>query len=679
MAGEIFISYQRADRATAQRLHALLEQRGVDAWYDALLGAGVDWRQGTAQALEAAPVFVLLFSKASSESPEVAKELAAATLSRKLVIPVRLADIQPSGAFLYELASRNWVDAWQDTDRKLEELADKLALLVKGGPESEKAASSLGAPPASWARKSALGRPAVLAGVAAIGILVAAGLVFALMQSGRGARPGPSDRVAYFGFAAVGTDPAVLRAASTTSDDALKSLNLVRVATAARMEAPSANEKAMLQSATDAGARFAIKGEVRREGDTLKWVARVVDVPTGATVSQLTREGVVADLELGSRQITVRVAGLARCLARYVRDDDAAGTRSSMLVQIGQVCERGAERSISALRELYRNHPTDATSAGLLAVALVWTSANMPVAQRTGALDEAARALQRAEQLAPDAYQTATARVIVAVAHNRPPVLWMPRFEQAMARAPTGNEAELYAVASANAARFLTALGRLADASRYFDLARTADPLAPNWKYYYALGRAAIGQYGSKETLDRLLKADIDPYTWELALMAAIFLDATDPEIVLAATPADAQPAVACYRDLIATLRTSDRNARLAGAQRVDACLTAFDSPHSNIQAQSMLGNLDRAFELADRPDYTGTMVRYWAVLLLPSTRAMRTDPRFLALMEKLGYVDYWKQTRTKPDICAAQQEKAIPLCKELEEVQGMETGDRER
>jgi hypothetical protein len=115
MAGEVFISYRRADQAKARLLHALLKQRGVDAWYDALLGAGEDWRHHTAHALEKAPIFVLLFSKVASESDDISKELAAATFSKKMVIPVRIENIKPSGAFLYELASRNWFDAFENT------------------------------------------------------------------------------------------------------------------------------------------------------------------------------------------------------------------------------------------------------------------------------------------------------------------------------------------------------------------------------------------------------------------------------------------------------------------------------------------------------------------------------------------------------------------------------------
>lgn len=40
MAGDIFISYRRSDQAKAELLHRLLNERGVDSWYDALLGAG---------------------------------------------------------------------------------------------------------------------------------------------------------------------------------------------------------------------------------------------------------------------------------------------------------------------------------------------------------------------------------------------------------------------------------------------------------------------------------------------------------------------------------------------------------------------------------------------------------------------------------------------------------------
>src|SRR5882757_4371344 len=133
MAGEIFISYRRADEAWARLLHSQLRAEGVEAWYDAQIGAGQDWRAATAKALQTSRIFVLLFSQAAAESEDIAKELAAAIYSKKLVVPVRIENIEPTGAFLYELASRNWVNAFENTEAKLAELAHSLAELVKAG------------------------------------------------------------------------------------------------------------------------------------------------------------------------------------------------------------------------------------------------------------------------------------------------------------------------------------------------------------------------------------------------------------------------------------------------------------------------------------------------------------------------------------------------------------------
>ena len=137
MAGEIFISYRRADEAWARLLHAQLRAEGVEAWYDAQVGAGQDWRLATAKALQDSRIFVLLFSAAAAQSEDIAKELAAAIFSKKLVVPVRLENIHPTGAFLYELASRNWINAFENTEARLAELAQSLAKLVKSGHADE--------------------------------------------------------------------------------------------------------------------------------------------------------------------------------------------------------------------------------------------------------------------------------------------------------------------------------------------------------------------------------------------------------------------------------------------------------------------------------------------------------------------------------------------------------------
>ncbi|MDP3494097.1 MAG: TIR domain-containing protein [Hyphomonadaceae bacterium] len=667
MAGEIFISYRRADQAKARLLHALLKQRGVDAWYDALLGAGEDWRHKTASALEAAPIFVLLFSKTASESDDISKELAAATFSKKLVIPVRIENIKPSGAFLYELASRNWVDAYEDTEAKFEDLADKLAALVKGGPAAEVAAFNLGAPGAAPKVKSAstplFKRPAVLAGFAAVAVAVVASAGFVLTRPSAAPVGAGAYRTAFFGFAAVGDDPAAATAAGMATEEGFRLLERVNVETVPRIETAGAQDAPMLERAGELGARFALSGEIRREGDELKAVVRLVDVSNRTTIAQMSGARDADKPSQVGYDAGAFAARLPRCVQTYAASDTGGAPDAEALALMGRACATDLNGAPTSFRELMQGRPKNWMAPGMLADALMWKVGQLPQTQRPAALSEAEDLLKRAEEMAPEAYSTAIARVSLAVVSNRPPAEWLSQLEPVLTRAPSTDEAPTYGRASAIAGQQLLEVGRTEDAARYFALAVTSDPLSANWEYYQAVARAASGQYGAKESLDRLVETRVSGYSWEVAMAAAIFLGATDPEIVFAATPPGAMEAVPCYRELIASLKLTDRQARLAGAKKADVCLTSFDSPHVNIQAQSMLGDLDRAFAIADRQDFTAFMWTYWSPLFLPSTKAMRADARFLPMVERLGFVDYWKQTKTQPDVCGTPEERDFPVC----------------
>ena len=167
MAGEVFISYRRADEAWASLLHRELKSEGIEAWYDALIGPGQEWRLATAKALEECKIFVLLFSENAAQSSDIAKELAAAVFEKKLIVPVRLENIAPSGAFLYELASRNWVNAFENTEAILAELAKGLANLVRTGARDGGTLpfDRSDAPPPS---RRSMRRPAVIAALALV-------------------------------------------------------------------------------------------------------------------------------------------------------------------------------------------------------------------------------------------------------------------------------------------------------------------------------------------------------------------------------------------------------------------------------------------------------------------------------------------------------------------------------
>jgi TolB-like protein/Flp pilus assembly protein TadD len=170
----------------------LLHAEGIEAWYDVHVGAGEDWRVATAKALKASKIFVLLFSENAAESSDIAKELAAAVLEKKLIVPVRLQNIALDGAFLYELASRNWINAYDDTEQRLAELAKGLARLVQTGAQD---ASILPFDRAAGSARPTRRRSLYFAGVAVGVMVVAAALFFALarwQQPSSGAQAPPT-------------------------------------------------------------------------------------------------------------------------------------------------------------------------------------------------------------------------------------------------------------------------------------------------------------------------------------------------------------------------------------------------------------------------------------------------------------------------------------------------------
>jgi hypothetical protein len=88
-----------------------------------------------------------------------------------------------------------------------------------------------------------------------------------------------------------------------------------------------------------------------------------------------------------------------------------------------------------------------------------------------------------------------------------------------------------------------------------------------------------------------------------------------------------------------------------------------FDGPYLDIQAQMMCSHLDRAFEIADRPDDTAFISNFWSAPFMLSVKARRADPRFRALMAKPGYVADRKQMTTHPAVSATPEERDIAVC----------------
>jgi hypothetical protein len=125
----IFICHSSKDEAVARGIVQFLEAREIRCWISLRdVPPGQNYQETIVQALESARGIVFLFSEFSAQSREIMKELSVAGGLMVPVFPIRLAPIAPSGALRYELATRQWIDIFNDPEAAL----DKLEQSIKG-------------------------------------------------------------------------------------------------------------------------------------------------------------------------------------------------------------------------------------------------------------------------------------------------------------------------------------------------------------------------------------------------------------------------------------------------------------------------------------------------------------------------------------------------------------------
>ena len=124
-----FISYATADKAKAEEICAYLEGRGLRCWIAPRdVRAGREYANEIIDAIERAPVLVLVMSAAANESKFVRREVERAVTKGDPVIPVRIENVMPSTALELFVSATHWIDAWSgDFAAHMDRLARDLA------------------------------------------------------------------------------------------------------------------------------------------------------------------------------------------------------------------------------------------------------------------------------------------------------------------------------------------------------------------------------------------------------------------------------------------------------------------------------------------------------------------------------------------------------------------------
>jgi hypothetical protein len=138
MDHQVFISFSSADKAIAEKIASRLTLNGITCWISSKnIPAGADYQACIVEAIHVAEIVILIFSSSAKSSNEIIKELSLA--SKKILIPTRIEDVLPEGAFQYQLSNRQFIDLFEDFDSRLDDLTDviKNALGKVSRPSSD--------------------------------------------------------------------------------------------------------------------------------------------------------------------------------------------------------------------------------------------------------------------------------------------------------------------------------------------------------------------------------------------------------------------------------------------------------------------------------------------------------------------------------------------------------------
>ncbi|HUE62984.1 MAG TPA: TIR domain-containing protein [Rhizomicrobium sp.] len=658
MAGEIFISYRRADEAWARLLHRQLKAEGVQAWYDALIGPGQEWRLATAKALENSKIFVLLFSENAAQSSDIAKELAAATHEKKLVVPVRLQNIEPKGSFLYELASRNWVNAYEDTEVKLSDLAKGLAQLVRTGARDESVLPYERGPSRPRPRKS-MRKPAIMAAAAIVMAAALAALFWiyprpAALVANSQPPPKPSGvSVAVLPFLNLSSD----KDQEFFSDGITEEITsaLAKVPGLAVIGRTSAfqfkGENKDMRAIGDAlGAKNLIEGSVRKAGDQVRITVQLIKAADGTHLWTESYDRKLTDIFAVQEDIATAIAGALQVplglkpgqnLVSNRTDTDSyqAYLRAKELVRARGFTN--LTQATTLLEQVVARDPDYVPAWALLADAYALIPTYSSTVYATGEDRDRARDISfpKAEAaahkaIALDANSAEAWTALASVLSQRGNLIQAEdSYKRALLLDPK-NVLTLHFYA-----HDLSGVGRLKEALEIRQKLVILDPLDSRMKANLAHVLAMNGQFDSAIAMTKKTPtAFVGPASVYAA--AGRFKEAAD---ALLKVPPRYYPT--------GTVETAMRLLRVAPTRVASPQdIPAFPADLNFIYLY--VGAASRALEYSEaevKNGYVSTNVTddFW----YPAAAPLRNTERFKTLMRKVGFVKYWR-ARGWPDLC---------------------------
>ncbi len=133
---DVFISYNSSDKHVADAVCHYLEERKLKCFIASRNITPPDWAGSITRAIEHSKAFVVIISRRSILSNEVAKEITLATRVSNYIFPFRVDDVEMDDRMSYHLSAFHWIDAiTPPMEQRILELTDR----IRASLESEDA------------------------------------------------------------------------------------------------------------------------------------------------------------------------------------------------------------------------------------------------------------------------------------------------------------------------------------------------------------------------------------------------------------------------------------------------------------------------------------------------------------------------------------------------------------
>jgi tetratricopeptide (TPR) repeat protein len=636
------VSYATADRKDALAVCKAIERRGLNCWISTRdVAPGENYQEAIVRSLRGSRAMILVFSGAANNSDEIKKELSLASRYHIPVMALRIEDVEPSDAFAYELSTRQWIDAFLGWDKSIDALASRLKSTTQGSSQPVKQTFQPG-------RSMAIRRPWLAAVAAAVLVVLGVGAWMLL-------RPAPATAhsmiVRLTGFQLLSSDlPASLP--DTVREEigaAFGDQGIVGVSTS---RAPPAG----------AAPAYALGGTIRRDGDKIRVIARLVNERSGATLWWSSSDYDATQIARVPRRIAIQSARMARC-GLFGASTYPKPLPDQVLSDFMQYClttavfQTDPGKGLNFARKVVAAAPDFSWGWSAVADAAVQNIYSNPVGpRREGMRQIGLQAVDKALSLDPRNSFAMSQKALMIDANDR---LGQERLlKQAFAARPLdcGCEHLVYGLLLENAGRYADASGEFRHAIEMLSLDNVsefslADSLSVSGKpdeakSHYA---AAVELNPDPRWADTIAAVDAtETGNYALGLKAL-----SNPKLAL---PDKQRAAVTiAYRAMV----SRDASAK---AQAVGALLALPDDQkdYLTLRTLAVLGANHQALQLFMKG--IGSRWDWPSVLWYHSMRDVLNEPAIPGVLQSLGMVRYWQTTHTKPDVCA--DKVAPPFCR---------------